>query len=580
MTEKKKESSLSLSAKAKKFGVSLSTLKKVYKRGVAAWNSGHRPGTTPQQWGHARVNSFLRKGKTYHTADKDLREGLDVNQLFEMQLVGTDEYRQHAIAMTPGQDQEIENAFPFDEYGDRVDQTEENTETDDNQSDGTVESGDSKPTGMSFRAVRKKLQEQEVEEIEGEEDEDEEEEELEDDGYEDGVDFTPNLKTTKPKKTGTVQYASPDISGMPVLTASSTVYEQFRGRTTRVGGVDYAGTLNANQKAELLKRQAAEKAAKVQFEKDKLEAERRTLKQYGKTTPEEIAHERKVAQRVARMQAKPITAAPKVATVAKSVLGKVALPATVAVGAYDAYKGFTADPKASTQQKLQNAAKSAASGLTMGLVGTDAETIKKTAAKKKTTLSEAIEYHQENNISLVENVYRPGSEMFFAMILEAKRLYAEGNYTPKDEYEQDLLESDIGEVAEYEGKSVLLDFPIEEEMDECWKGYMQKGMKKKGDKMVPNCVPMNEEDDPTKGRGIGKPFRSGGGGAVYVRSGKGNIVKVNFSQSGMKKRYNEPARVKSFMARHHCLTNKDRTSASYWACRWPRYFSNTGQRWW
>lgn len=68
----------SLSAKAKKTGISLSTLKTVYKRGVAAWNSGHRPGTTPSQWGHARVNSYIRKGSgTYHGADKDLRERKD-----------------------------------------------------------------------------------------------------------------------------------------------------------------------------------------------------------------------------------------------------------------------------------------------------------------------------------------------------------------------------------------------------------------------------------------------------------------------------------------------------------------------
>lgn len=74
LMEAKEKSKLSLSAKAKKFGVSLSTLKTVFRRGMAAWNSGHRPGTTPQQWGHARVNSYLRKGKTYHTADKDLRK--------------------------------------------------------------------------------------------------------------------------------------------------------------------------------------------------------------------------------------------------------------------------------------------------------------------------------------------------------------------------------------------------------------------------------------------------------------------------------------------------------------------------
>jgi len=64
-----------LAAKASKSGISIGTLRKVYRRGVAAWNSGHRPGTTPQQWGMARVNSYIGKGKgTYHGADKDLRE--------------------------------------------------------------------------------------------------------------------------------------------------------------------------------------------------------------------------------------------------------------------------------------------------------------------------------------------------------------------------------------------------------------------------------------------------------------------------------------------------------------------------
>lgn len=73
--EQLEESTEALKKKAEKSGVSLSILKKVYARGVAAWNSGHRPGTTPQQWGMARVNSYITKGKgTYHGADKDLRE--------------------------------------------------------------------------------------------------------------------------------------------------------------------------------------------------------------------------------------------------------------------------------------------------------------------------------------------------------------------------------------------------------------------------------------------------------------------------------------------------------------------------
>ena len=69
-----------LAAKAKSSGISLSTLRKVYNRGMAAWRTGHRPGTTPQQWAMARVNSYINKGKgTYHGADKDLRESEDEN---------------------------------------------------------------------------------------------------------------------------------------------------------------------------------------------------------------------------------------------------------------------------------------------------------------------------------------------------------------------------------------------------------------------------------------------------------------------------------------------------------------------
>ena len=58
--------------KSEKSGIPYSILKKVYDRGMAAWKGGHRPGTTPQQWAFARINSFITKGKTYHTADKDL----------------------------------------------------------------------------------------------------------------------------------------------------------------------------------------------------------------------------------------------------------------------------------------------------------------------------------------------------------------------------------------------------------------------------------------------------------------------------------------------------------------------------
>ena len=62
-----------LQKKAEKSGMPLGILRKVYNRGMAAWRTGHRPGTTPQQWGLARVNSFVTKSSgTWGKADKDL----------------------------------------------------------------------------------------------------------------------------------------------------------------------------------------------------------------------------------------------------------------------------------------------------------------------------------------------------------------------------------------------------------------------------------------------------------------------------------------------------------------------------
>lgn len=58
-----------LKNKAKKTGFPLGILRKVYQRGVAAWKKGHVPGTTPQQWGMARVNSFATGGRTTKVSD-------------------------------------------------------------------------------------------------------------------------------------------------------------------------------------------------------------------------------------------------------------------------------------------------------------------------------------------------------------------------------------------------------------------------------------------------------------------------------------------------------------------------------
>jgi hypothetical protein len=67
------KSDAALKKKADKSGMPLSILRQVFNRGVAAWKTGHRPGTTAVQWGLARVNSFVTKSKgTWGKADKDL----------------------------------------------------------------------------------------------------------------------------------------------------------------------------------------------------------------------------------------------------------------------------------------------------------------------------------------------------------------------------------------------------------------------------------------------------------------------------------------------------------------------------
>jgi hypothetical protein len=122
------------------------------------------------------------------------------------------------------------------------------------------------------------------------------------------------------------------------------------------------------------------------------------------------------------------------------------------------------------------------------------------------------------------------------------------------------------------------------EEDSCWDTHKQVGMKKKGDKMVPNCVPKNEEyedelnewseltekaeydgrpvdlNNPTEGDR--KKYK------VYVKNDKGNVVKVEFGDPNMEIKRDDPGRLKAFRARHQCDTNPGpKWKARYWSCK-------------
>jgi hypothetical protein len=64
--------SKSLLSKSLATGVPMVILQTIYKRGLAAWKSGHRVGATQQQWGFARVHSFLMFGCTIFGPDFDM----------------------------------------------------------------------------------------------------------------------------------------------------------------------------------------------------------------------------------------------------------------------------------------------------------------------------------------------------------------------------------------------------------------------------------------------------------------------------------------------------------------------------
>ena len=134
---------------------------------------------------------------------------------------------------------------------------------------------------------------------------------------------------------------------------------------------------------------------------------------------------------------------------------------------------------------------------------------------------------------------------------------------------------------------------VNEKRGTCWVGYQQLGMKRKGGKMVPNCVKEIYYEENGKGygytfelppiqeaeyqgrkvklnkimQGDKKKFK------VYVKNPKGNVVKVNFGQGGdakggtMRIRKSNPEARKSFRARHNCDNPGPKHKARYWSCR-------------
>jgi len=179
--------------------------------------------------------------------------------------------------------------------------------------------------------------------------------------------------------------------------------------------------------------------------------------------------------------------------------------------------------------------------------------------KEDVEISEALQYHIENGLSLTDNVFRVYSEGYFDLVNEVRGLFNEGMIDLNEE-DRLMVESDLGKRVKIGNEIVYLDAPYIYETE-------------------------TEEDilSEAKHRGknvnIGKPFRTPGGPkkfAVYVKSKNGGVKKVTFGDPGLRVKNANKKAAKSFRARHNCKDKKDRTTAGYWSCNVGRYAKQLG----
>ena len=142
--------------------------------------------------------------------------------------------------------------------------------------------------------------------------------------------------------------------------------------------------------------------------------------------------------------------------------------------------------------------------------------------------------------------------------------------------EEDLiaaLEGDLGP-----GTAMVLQNMMEELKDELAAKGMNDVMNDQDkmieilwDKIVDEYGGRDLDEAEYQGRDVplGKPMRGDVKKfKVYVKDPKtGNVKKVNFGDKSMRIKKSNPARRKSFRARHNCANPGPRTKARYWSCR-------------
>lgn len=153
--------------------------------------------------------------------------------------------------------------------------------------------------------------------------------------------------------------------------------------------------------------------------------------------------------------------------------------------------------------------------------------------KENVEISESLQYHIDNGMTLTENAFRVYSEGYFNLVNEVRDLWNEGKI---DLNKEDILmvESDLGKKVKIGKNYIYLDAPYIYETEE--------------ETLMESKTPRGH-----------KKF------AVYTKNKTGGLKKVTFGNSNLIVKENR-----------NCSQKTDRTTAGYWSCNVKRYSKQLG----
>jgi hypothetical protein len=153
--------------------------------------------------------------------------------------------------------------------------------------------------------------------------------------------------------------------------------------------------------------------------------------------------------------------------------------------------------------------------------------------KEDVKISNALQYHIDNGMTLTENAFMFYSEGYFNLINEVRDLWNKGKIDLNNE-DILMIESDLGKKVKIGKEYVYLDAPYIYETEE---GVLTESKIPRGPKKF----------------------------AVYTKDKTGGVKKVTFGNSNL-----------ILKESRKCSQKTDRTTAGYWSCNVGRYTKQLG----